>query len=113
MIAQQKDGLLHASFFAAYKRFIFAFLPTLLFFACQQKEYLIEMKYADINSGRQLPYGAAHRVDLTPIDSINLAFKIPGHWGKSSLIAALMMGNSGAPIYLLLGKSDSTSFYYN
>lgn len=93
--------------------YIFVFAIILFFLACQKNEFAVDMHYTDTTSGRQLPYGAVQRLDLTPLDSTGLLFHIPEPLQKTALIAELKMGNSGKPMHLLFAKTDPQNIYFD
>jgi thiol-disulfide isomerase/thioredoxin len=110
---QQEDMLSHYSHQKKYLPHILILPIIFIVLACQKNEFVVEMHYADTTSGRQLPYGAVQRFDLTPLDSTGLRFHIPEPLQKTALITELNMGNSGKPMHLLLAKTDTQSIYFD
>lgn len=112
--AQQTDALSSLySHINSLSRCLFALLLMLLGFSCQKDEFEVGLHYADVTSGRQLPYATVQRLDFTPVDSMALKFNIPENLRQSALLASVMLGNSGQAMFLLLAKSTPQSQYYD
>lgn len=88
-------------------------LAALMLTGCSKREYVVDLAYEDLTSGRQLPYWRPIQIDLLPPDSAGATFHLPDDGIDTGLIGQIHLGNTGTPINILLSKSSRASAFYD